>query len=374
MTQDKDNNKGRLRQWTIATISLMAIALGSCSARTNASDTPVGETSNTAAVENSEQLEVVTTFLPITQFTKAVAGDRAQIVQLIPFNVSLHDYQAKPADIQAIAEADVLVQNGLELEEFLEDAIENAENEDLAIIDSSENISNLLASDDGEDEEDDDEHEDHDEEEDEDESATHHDHDEEHKEAHGHGEEHEEANHHGHDHGEFDPHVWLDPKRAISQVETIRDGLIAADPEGKEIYTNNAAAFIQELQTLDTEISQSLQPYAGQTFITFHEFAGYFADSYDLNVQALVDIPEENPSPEDVRELIEIVKSENIQALLREPQVGEKTFSTLAKDLQIGVSTFDPIETGKADAIEPDYYLTIMRENAQNLTAALSSQ
>jgi ABC-type Zn uptake system ZnuABC Zn-binding protein ZnuA len=77
---------------------------------------------------------VVTTFLPITQFTKAVAGDRAEVTQLLPTNVGPHDYQAKPEDAQRLAEADVLVQNGLEMEEFLEDLVENAGNPDLTIM------------------------------------------------------------------------------------------------------------------------------------------------------------------------------------------------------------------------------------------------
>ena len=60
---------------------------------------------------------------------------------------------------------------------------------------------------------------------------------------------HAEEDVHGHAHGEFDPHIWLDPKRAIEQVENIRDGLIAADPEGEAEYTANAEAFIDDLQS-----------------------------------------------------------------------------------------------------------------------------
>jgi zinc transport system substrate-binding protein len=65
-------------------------------------------------------------------------------------------------------------------------------------------------------------------------------------------------------HGEFDPHVWLDPKRAVEQVENIRDGLIAADPEGEAEYTANAEAFIAELEVLDADISEKLAPFEGQ--------------------------------------------------------------------------------------------------------------
>lgn len=287
---------------------------------------------NTAVVEEQDELEVVTTFLPMTQFTKAVVGDRAEVVQLLPINVGPHDYQAKPADVQAIAQADILIKNGLELESYLNNMIKNAENSDLIIVDSSAGIEPLRFA----------------------------------EKDHGHEDD------HSHDHGEFDPHIWLDPKRAIQQVENIRDGLISADPEGQEIYTQNAAAFIEELKALDAQTTEKLQPYAGQTLITFHDFAAYFAQSYGLRSEFLVDIPEENPSPEDMRRLIEIVQAEQIKALLQEPGVETKAFETLAEDLKIKVSIFDPIAIGETSSSEPTVYLRRMEENVTNLVEALS--
>ena len=69
-----------------------------------------------------------------------MVGDRAEVIPLVPTNVSPHDFQASPADVQTLANADVLVKNGLEMEFFLEDVIANAENLDLVLIDSSEGI------------------------------------------------------------------------------------------------------------------------------------------------------------------------------------------------------------------------------------------
>lgn len=321
----------RFSHLTIAVFTALSVV--SC-ASNSSMETTTGE--NTAIVEEQDELEVVTTFLPMTQFTKAVVGDRAEVVQLLPINVGPHDYQAKPADVQAIAQADILIKNGLELEFYLDDMIKNAENSDLIIVDSSAGIEPLRF------------------------AEKDHDHED------------EEEDEHSHDHGEFDPHIWLDPKRAIQQVENIRDGLISVDPEGKEIYTQNAAAFIEQLKALDAQITEKLQPYAGQTFITFHDFAAYFAQSYGLRSEFLVDIPEENPSPEDVRRLIEIVQAEQIKALLQEPGVETKAFETLAEDLKIKVSLFNPIAMGEATSSEPTVYLRIMEENVTNLVEALS--
>ncbi len=351
---------------TVSLCMAIALGLGSCATPPPATISTEGETPEAAAWE--DKLQVVTTFLPITQFTKAVAGDRAEVIQLLPPNVGPHDYQAKPADVQAIADADVLVQNGLELEVFLDDLIGNAGNADLAIIDSSEDI-DVIAFDKTE------HNGDHGEKAADDHGADEHD-------DHGHGEEahadHEEHAEHSaddehHHHGEFDPHLWLDPKRAIEQVENIRDGLIAADPEGEAEYTANAAAYIKQLKALDQDITARLAPYAGQTFVSFHDFAFYFADSYDLNAEFLVDVPEENPSPEDVRRIIETTETANLKALLTEPQVGEGALTALAKDLQVTITVFDPMETGEATAADPEDYLTIMGENVESLEAAFGA-
>ena len=284
---------------------------------------------------------MVTAFLPITQFTKAVAGDRAEVTQLLPTNIGPHDFQAKPEDAQKLAKADVLVENGLGLEEFLDDLVKNAGNANLRVIDSSKGIQTITT-----------------------ESIE--------GKTHDHGtNEKEEA---GHDHGEFNPHIWLDPKRAVQQVENIRDGLIAADPEGKETYTANAAAYIQKLRELDAETTKTLQPYAGKTFVAFHDFAPYFAQSYNLKANFLVDVPEENPSPDDVKRVMDTVKQTNLKTLLTEPQGGQDAFASLAKDLNVWVSTFDPMETGGTEAVQPDYYLTTMRQNVRTLVTAFTGQ
>jgi zinc/manganese transport system substrate-binding protein len=282
----------------------------------------------------------VTTFIPITDFTKAVAGDRAEVTQLLPTNVGPHDYQAKPEDAQKLTKADVLVENGLGMEEFLADLVKNAGNSNLKIIDSSKGVATIST-----------------------EAIEGHEHQAGEKEA--------EA---GHDRVEFNPHIYLDPKRAVQQVENIRDGLIAADPGGKEMYTANAAAYIAKLKQLDAEFTGKLQPFADKTFVTYHDFAPYFAQSYNLKAEFLVGIPEENPSPEDVKRVIGAVKQSNLKTLLTEPQAGSSPFSALAKDLKVRVSTFDSLETSGTEGSQPDYYLTAMRQNVKNLVTAFSGQ
>lgn len=330
---------GIVRRLSVVIVSTIAVNLGSCAS--NAPSINSASQAQSSPAATTDKLQVVTTFLPITQFTKAVAGDRAAVTQLLPLNVGPHDYQAKPEDGQKLANANVLVQNGLGMEEFLTDLVQNAGNPALKIIDSSQGVPAIAT-----------------------EAIEGHDH------GHEQGAEAKAAA--GHEHGAYNPHIWLDPKRAIRQVENIRDGLIAADPGGKEIYTANAAAYIQQLRDLDAEAAALLQPYAGKTFVAFHDFAPYFAQSYNLKASFLVDVPEGNPSPDDVKRVIDSVKASNLQTLLTEPQGGEDAFAALAQDLNLRVSTFDPMEIGGPEALQPDYYLKTMRQNVKTLVQAFT--
>lgn len=318
-----------LRRCSLLLVSLTAIGLGACGTGS--------PTISASPSEETQRLKVITTFIPVTNFTKAVAGDRAEVTQLLPTNVGPHDYQAKPEDVQTLARGNVIVKNGLGMEEFLGDLLKNAGNANLKVIDSSKDIQPIA-------------------------NEEKHDHD------------HEKTSEAGHNHGAFNPHIYLDPKRAIKQVENIRDGLITADPEGKTTYDKNATAYIEKLKKLDGEIAQKLQPFAGKSFVTYHDFAPYFAQSYNLKAEFLVDVPEDNASPEDVKRVINAAKQSNLKTLLTESQAVGSPFAALAKDLKVKVSTFDPLETSNGEALRPDYYLTTMRQNLQNLESAFSGQ
>lgn len=287
------------------------------------------------STESSKQFKVLTTFMPISLFTKAVAGNCAEVQALIPANSGPHDFQAKPADVNALRQAKVLVKNGLGMEGFLGKLIASADNKDLLVIDSSRGITTL------------------------DSPAEE-----------GHAEEAHSSHSHS-NHGEVNPHIWLDPLRAVSQVENIRDGLVKADPSCAASYRRNAATYIAKLQTLNAEISNQLNPYQGKTFVAFHDFAPYFADRYKLKADFLVDVPELNPSPADLMRVAADVKRSQLKALLSEPQEGERSFNALAKDLGVKISVFDPMETGSVQASQnPATYFKVMRSNVADLIKA----
>ena len=281
--------------------------------------------------------KVMTTFLPITLFTRAVAGDCADVTALIPPNTGPHDFQSKPGDLAALREARVLVKNGLGMEAFLEKLVSSSGNSQLVVIDSSRGIATI---------------------------------DSPEEPGHTEAEDGKEQGH-GHAHGEVNPHIWLDPLRAVQQVENIRDGLVKADPSCAEGYRRNAEAFTTQLRALNTELAGQLKPFQGKTFVAFHDFAPYFAERFGLKAEFMVDVPEINPSPADLQRVSEIVERTQLRALLTEPQEGNRSFNALARDLGVKISVFDPMETASEQASrDPGTYLSVMRRNVADLRQA----
>ncbi|HTL88736.1 MAG TPA: zinc ABC transporter substrate-binding protein [Leptolyngbya sp.] len=279
------------------------------------------------APSTEKKLRVVATFLPVYLFTKAIAGDTAQVDILIKPGTEVHEYQSTPADVQRLAESDVVIKNGLGIEEFLDNTLKSAQNPKLKVIDASQGIqpidqlSQVV------------------------------------KTGKEQNQDHETAN----------PHVWLDPVLVEQQVKNIRDGLIAADSENKAKYEANAAKYLQQLAALNTEFQQGLSQFRDRRFITFHDAFPYLAKRYQLQQVAVVELPEDQLSPADVKETIDTVKQFQTKALFSEPGVDNKLLDGLAKDLNLQLRPLNSLEAGQTD---PQYYFTAMRSNLQTLEAA----
>jgi len=273
--------------------------------------------------------KVVTTFLPVYLFTKAVTGDVAEVDILVKPGTEIHDYQGTPANVKAIATANVVVKNGLGLEEFLSDTIKNAGNSQLIEIDVSKGIEpiNKISPID--------------------------------KPV---GGEHDQD----HEHTFGNPHIWLDPVLAKQQIINIRDGLIMADPGNKANYETNAATYIQKLDSLNNEFQQTMKKTPNCTFITFHDAFPYLAKRYNLKQVAVVEIPEKQLSPTDVQKVVNTVKKYKTKALFSEPGLDNKLLTSISQDLQLTVRTLDSLETGDTN---PEYYFKAMKTNLESLAS-----
>ena len=355
------------------------------------------------------KVDVLCSFFPIYLFTKNIVGDRpdVNVTLMVPAAMGCpHDYDLTPADVKKLAGADIFVMNGGGLEEFGREQVEK-ENPGIVIVDASHGIEGIAFADDheaehshgvahdhkhghdddadhddkGERHEDGDEKHDH-----KDESAKkgatkghdhdNHDHDTGHDDKHGHDDDdahgHDDDHDHGHDHeGEFNPHYFSSPQQAIQQVRRIAEGLAKADPEGAEVYRKNAAEYTTRLDELSAEFKDRLGKLKNNRIVTMHEVFDYLARDYGLEIVATIHAaPGHEPSPADMRGIIETIKRKGAAAVCTEPQYALKVADEVAKESGVPVFELDPIASGPPDA-DADYYERKMRANIEALAAAL---
>jgi zinc/manganese transport system substrate-binding protein len=333
----------------------------------------------------AERIQVVTSFSILADMVQNVGGEHVEVTSLVGPDSDAHVYSPTPRDARALADADLVVFNGLLFEGWME-----------RLIDSSDYSGPLVTATDGIDKLDyhghehdeahghdhghDHDHDDHGHEHDHDDDQGHdHDHDDDHGHDHGHdhdhdnGHSHDHDNGHDHEHGDYDPHAWQDLSMGKVYVGNIRDGLIEADPDNEAGYRENAENYINELAATDAEIRELIGEIPASTsVITGHDSFGYFANAYGLRFLSPVGLSTEaEPSAADMARLIDVIREQNVRALFHENMTSPAVINQLAEETGLEIAG-----TLYADALaaegEASTYLGMMRHNAQVLHDALA--
>ena len=328
---------------------------------------------------------------------------------VIPPGASPHEYNLRPSQAEALQNADVVFWMGEDLTPWLEDAVENLTT-DAAITTLLEiDETNLLdfregalfeAHDHGNDEHGDhDEHEHGDDEhaeekhghdehakgdhEHEEHAEKEHEHDKHAEDEHGHEEhaeddhdhDHEEHaedehGHEGHDHGAHDPHAWLSPDNASSWLNVIAAKLSAVDPENAGAYFANAAAGRSEIEALKGEISATLDPARGKSFVVFHDAYQYFETAFDFPASGAISLGDAaDPSPARIAEIQDRVRDEGVDCVLSEPQYNPGIVAVVLDGTEANTGVLDPLGSD----LEPgqDMYPQLLRNLAGVLADCL---
>ncbi|MCD5002040.1 zinc ABC transporter substrate-binding protein [Enterococcus saccharolyticus] len=286
--------------------------------------------------EQSNDIQVMTTFYPMYEFTKEVVGDEGQVELLIPAGTEAHDYEPSAKDVAKISDADALVYNSKELETWIPDLSQSISSEKTTLIEAASTIDLMPA-------------------------GEEHDHEHEHEGA--------EAEHH-HEH---DPHVWVDPVMAITEVETIRDALSEKFPEKKATFEANATAYIKELQALDAEYRAAFEGAKNKTFVTQHDAFAYLAHQYGLTQQAIAGLsPDIEPTPSRLAELKDFVDEHQVQVIYFEANASSKVAETLANETGVTLEVLNPLESLTKDQLTAgENYISVMKENLQALQLSI---
>ena len=291
---------------------------------------------------------VVATYTILGDMVQNVAGEEVEVTTLVGRGGDAHTFEPRPSDQAALSEADLVFENGLGFEPWLDDLYDSSGSGAKRVV-VTENVEPLTG-----------------------EEGEHEHGGEESSEA-----EHDEESHQdAHEHGEYDPHVWHDVGNALTMVGTIRDALSEADPDNAETYEENASRYFAELQELDAEVTDSVDtiPEARRVLFTSHDTFGYFAKRYGFEVDtALGSVSTEasDPSAGETAELAEEIRASGVPVIFAENVSNPALMERIANEA--GVRLAPPLYT---DALgepgsEGATYVEMERYNARTIAEAL---
>ncbi|HPA16981.1 MAG TPA: zinc ABC transporter substrate-binding protein [Verrucomicrobiae bacterium] len=274
-------------------------------------------------------LRILTSFYPmyVHALNVAWAVNGVRVGNLTePITGCLHDFQLTTVHMRALADADVLVVNGGGMESFLDKVI--AQRPGLKVIDASLGIEFIRG-----------------------------------------------AGGDGHEHGTggVNPHVWVSPELAIRQVRNIAEGLATIDPARAGDYRANADVYVGKLEALRSRMRVELGPFLGRRVVTFHETFPYFAREFGLEIAAVVQRdPGTEPSPKELAETIDLVRSAKVGAVFAEPQYPMAGAEAVRRETGVKLGLLDPVVTGPDSPPEArDAYLRAMERNLSVLKETL---
>ncbi|WP_025701746.1 metal ABC transporter substrate-binding protein, partial [Paenibacillus forsythiae] len=313
------------------------------SSANTAAPSGAAQTAEASASPGAHKLKIETSFYPMYEFTRNVAGDLADVDILVPAGVEPHDWEPSPQDIANIADADLLVYNGAGMESWVEQVLDGASGGKLAAVDASKGLDTM--------------------------------------EGHAMEEEGEggaaatdEAGHDDHDHGALDPHVWLSPALAIKEVRNIEAALREASPADADTFKANADAYIAKLEQLDQDFKNGLKDTKRKDFITQHAAFGYLAREYGLTQVPIAGLsPEHEPSAAQMAGVVKFAKEHNVKTIFFETLVSSKVSETVAREAGAQTAVLNPIEgLTDEDRSKNLDYIGIMSQNLEALKAALN--
>jgi len=282
------------------------------------------------APRSGGRLKIVATLLPQYDFARQIAGDKADVVLLLPPGTESHSFDPKPSDMLEINNADLFIYTGKDMEPWAESLIKGITNKNLAVVDCSENIE-LLQTDDADE----------------------------------------------HEHG-ADPHIWLDPVLAQKMVDKIMHVICVADPDNIEFYRQNAEDYRDKLKKLDDDIFNAI--YNSDAKRKVIVFGGrfsyiYFLKHYNLDYITAYDSCSVNAEPSVARiaEVIDFIKKNDIPCIYYEELSDPKVAKSIAEETGVECLLFSTAHNVTKDELDSGItFLDIMYANLENLKKGLN--
>ena len=294
----------------------------------------------TAPATAQTKVNVVASFSILADWVKEIGGDRVEVHTLVGPGGDAHVFQPSPKDAKTVADAKLVVVNGLGFEGWMERLLKSSGGS-ATLLTASTGVTPIAAKDDDDD--------------------------------HGHGQK--PAHGHEHGHGGTDPHAWQSVANAKLYVANIRDALIVVDRDGRDSYTANAARYLAALDALEADIRTAMAkiPEGRRTIITSHDAFAYFGAAYGLKLVAPVGVSTEaEPSARDVAKIITQIKAQKIPAVFLENVSDRRLLTRIAHEsgAKIGGTLYTDALTDAKGAAPT--YIAMMQNNIRALVGALA--
>ncbi|MEN3187061.1 MAG: metal ABC transporter substrate-binding protein [Atribacterota bacterium] len=263
-------------------------------------------------------LTIAASIPPLCDFVKQVGGERVEVIQLVPNGFNPHAYEPTPRDVQKMAQAKVVFLVGLGFDTVFEKLLQGVD-ETKPVVLVGEGLEILSEEEDGK---------------------------------------------------VFpDPHVWVSLRNAQQIVDTITRSLSTLDPERKAWYEERASGYKKKLQQLDAWFVTEIEKMQNRSFVASHNAWSYMARDYGLLLQGVIEkAPEREPTPQELRELIETMNNEGVRVVFAEPQFNQKIAQVLAQETKSTIIELDPL------GVFPDTpYLELMQRNFMQILKGLSA-
>lgn len=294
----------------------------------------------------AEETVVYTSFYPIYNLTKQIAGDKMEVKSFTNLKAESHGWEPSAKDIAELSSSNLMFINGAGMEEW-EDSVKDST--DVDIINTSENVDLIKADLDHAHEED---QEDHD---------------------HSQEENHEDEDDHEHNHGEFDPHTWLSPKNGIIQAKAIAEKLSEVDPGNKDYYMANYQKIEDELNAIIDEYSKKFEESENKNFLVNHKAFSYIARDFNLNQIALTSLTStDDTDAKTLKEAAEKAKELNINTVFYELGGTDKSAKTLAGEIAGETKALNTLELATDEDLDNNKtYQELIKYNLEEIYKSL---
>ena len=268
----------------IAALAVLLAATAGCShaLRQAQGDTGQAQGDTGQAQGETGKIRVVTTISTLNSFVQGVGGEYVTVKNIVPVGASPETFAPAPQDVAAVADANVLVENGAGLESWLDRLLHDAGSHSLHIVVCTDGLP--VKND--------------------------------------------------------NPHLWMDPVMAKAYVGKIRDSLAAVDPQHAQAYRRNAVAYDMRLDELTATIREKIGtiPPSRRNMIVFHNAWQYYNDRFGIVTLGFVERnPGQEPNPQQIAELIDLAKKLKVRAVFSEPEYSPKILYTIAQGAGIKV-------------------------------------